>query len=389
MKIVINTTKSLLPRLLIITVFCLILIAVISYARGYRFNLKEGKLSSTGIISINSSPRAATIFINDELKGATDSNITLPYGAYKVKVKKEGYSDWGKDISLKGEIVMSLNALLFSKSPSLTPLTTVGITKASPVGNFDKILLVSHTEDIEKDGIYLFEPSTQPVTIFPPLKLILLQSLLPKEVDINSAEFEFDPSYQRAVVTFSYLEPEGVALDAEQTRSIAYLISIDQQNVELFDITASKDDILAAWEKEKNLELVKVLETLPDELQKVATESFYLVSLSPDEKKIMYVAKNDATVPLLIAPPLIGANQVKEERDIKTGNIYIYDKKEDKNFRVPLETPIQMPEQVVRTSQSTQEKISETPASPIESIVLHEPLLRLVRDRVLWYPTSD
>lgn len=392
MKIVINTTKHLLQRLIILTIFVFVLIAVIAYARGYRFNFREGTISSTGIISVNSTPRPAKVYINGVLHGATDTNVTLPYGQYSVEVTKEGYSSWKKDVLLKGELVMSLNALLFSRNPSLTPLTNLGISKAVSVGNTDKIILLSTTGDAEKDGVYLFEPSSQPLTIFPPHKLLLLESLLPIDIDMNTAEFEFDPNYRQAIVTFNYVVPTDTIEEKSDIPTISYLITLDNQNVELFDITNSKETILAKWQAEKNKELLKIIETLPKKLQKTATESFYIVSLSPDEKKVMYVAREDASVPLVLNPPLISANQTPEARNIKKGNLYIYDKKEDKNFHIPLSSKIELPKPSptvpvsVPTSQGISPSVSPTPTPPQ---ILNAALIHNIQQTVLWYPTSE
>lgn len=390
MKIVIDTTRNLFLRLFFFTLFVVILVGVIAYARGYRFNFREGTVSSTGILSVNSNPRPAKVYINGSLHGATDTNLTLPYGHYTVEIKKEGYSSWKKDVSLKGEIVMSLNALLFSKNPSLTPLTNIGISKAISVGNTDKIILLSTTGDSEKDGIYLFEPSSQPLTIFPPLRLLMLQSLLDPEIDMNTAEFEFDPNFRQAIVTFSYKIDESLVEDTE-VPTVSYLVTLEGQNVELFDITNSKETILARWNVEKNKELLKIIETLPKKLQKTATESFYIVSLAPDEKKVMYVAKQDASLPIVLDPPLIGANQTKESRDIQRGKLYIYDKKEDKNFHIPLSKEIQIP----TPTDTIPEPIPTTTIEPVQSPtptpsqILNEELVHSIQQTVLWYPTSD
>src|SRR3990167_5015659 len=138
MKIILNVTKSIVPRIILFGFFVLVLIAVIAYARGYRINFDEGTVTSTGILSVNSTPRPAKVYVNGELKGATDVNLTLPFGKYNVEVKKDGYTSWQKQVSLKGEILMSLDARLFSKNPSLTPLTNLGVMKAIPIGNTDK-----------------------------------------------------------------------------------------------------------------------------------------------------------------------------------------------------------------------------------------------------------
>lgn len=388
MKIVINATRNIALRLILFAVFCMVLISVIAYARGYRFNFNEGTITSTGIISVSSNPRPAKVYVNGTLNGATDTNLTLPYGKYTVEVKKEGYTDWKKSISLQGEIVMSLNALLFSNNPSLTPLTNIGISKAVAVGNSDKIILISDTGNLEKDGVYLFEPSGQPLTIFPPLKLLLLESLLPEILDISTATFHFDPNYRRAIVSFlPYTSEEETTLEEQPLQEMSYLIALDQQNIELFDITASKEDILAAWQIEKNREMVKIIETLHEDIQKVASESFYLVSMSPDEKKLMYVAKNDAVLPLVISPTLIGANQTPEERDLKRGTVYIYDKKEDKNFKVPLAVTI--PDTKLLTIPTSAAQVTPEPTLQPLPQLLHEDLLVELRSKILWYPSSD
>ncbi len=327
MKIIIDTTKNIIPRIIIGTIFILVLMGIIAYARGYRFNIDERTISSTGILSVTSDPKPASVFLDKELVGATDENLTLPYGQYTIEVRKEGYTSWRKNISLKGEIVMSLNAILFSKNPSLTPLTNLGVNVVLPIENTDKLVLVSQTGDAEKDGIYLFEPSNRPAVIFPPLKLLLTAALLPIDVDMVTATADFAPNHRQSILTFI----------REDETTISYLIALDQENTELVDVTSSRDNIVAAWQEEKETEIVKIIETLPPELEKIASDSFRIIALSPDEKKVMYIAQEDATLPLVIDPPLIGANQTPEERSVQAGTMYIYDKKEDKNFRLPID----------------------------------------------------
>src|SRR5205814_1166492 len=68
------------------------------------------------------------------------------------------------------------------------------------------------------------------------------------------------------------------------------------------------------------------------DLKTVIAQDFDALEWSPDQTKILYVASQSATLPIIIKPPLIGANQTKEEREIKKGVRYVYDIKEDKNF---------------------------------------------------------
>jgi hypothetical protein len=324
------------------------------------------------------------VYINDKLEGASDINVTLPYGTYKVEVKKDGYTDWYKEVSLKGEIVINLDAKLFSKNPSLTPLTTLGVIKAIPLGSTNKVILFTQTGDIEKDGLYMFQASQNPISIFPPLNPIMLKTTIPIEVDLAKATIDFSPNYKEAILTFPL----------EEEVEVSYLIDLGTENTTSFDVTTSKQNILAKWDEEKNKEVYKIIESLPKKMVPIATESFEVISLSPDEKRLMYLAKQDATLPQIINPPLIGANQTKEERSIKKGYLYIYDKKEDKNFRVPAELNIVIPESQA-LEETTAIEIQPTVTGATDSAVTKIPRVwnRTVVDQVMqqisWYPTSD
>lgn len=88
-------------KLMFFAIFITVLAIVIIYARGYRFDIEKKLLKSTGIISATSTPKAAKIYVNGELKGVTDTNLTLPPENYWVEIKKEGYTSWSKNINLK------------------------------------------------------------------------------------------------------------------------------------------------------------------------------------------------------------------------------------------------------------------------------------------------
>lgn len=75
------------------------------YARGLRFNWKTFKFSPTGILVIKSDPEAAQVFINAELKTATNATVSLAPGTYDVAVKKEGYLSWYKRLTIEKEVV--------------------------------------------------------------------------------------------------------------------------------------------------------------------------------------------------------------------------------------------------------------------------------------------
>lgn len=312
-------------RVAIALVFILIMLSVIAYARGYRFEFGQPQVvSSRGIIAISASPKASKVYIDGQLKGVTDLNLTLPPGKYTVEVKKDGYSSWKRQVTLKGELVLTLDVLLYPLNPSLTPLTSIGVMKAVPVDRTGKIVLFSQSGDQEKDGIYLFEQGG-PLSLLPPLKPIVLKKLLNAEVDFSYTDVVFSPDYKQAVFTFK-----------TKTGSIinSYLLSLDQENTQFFDVTNSKDVLLQAWNEEKAKNMVRLYEAFPKDLRNIATSSVQVVSFSPDETKILYQALKKTEFPQVIAPPLISTNQTPEDRNLTPSNLYVYDIKEDRNYLV-------------------------------------------------------
>ncbi len=87
-------------------------------------------------------------------------------------------------------------------------------------------------------------------------------------------------------------------------------------------------------EKEKDKNNLAILLTFPKEIAKIATDSFHIVAFSPDENKFLYWPEKPLTLPAIISPPMIAANQTEEQRALETNSLYVYDKKEDKNFKI-------------------------------------------------------
>ncbi len=315
---------KLIYRIVLIIFFLLVLSAIIAFARGYRFDVEKQNVTSNGILAIAAYPKAAKVYINGELKGVSDINLTLPNGTYNIEVKKDGYTSWQKSVSLKGELVLTLDVLLYPLNPSLSPLSNVGVTKAIALQQADKIILFSESDTGEKDGIYLFDLSKNPLSFFPPLKLIILKKVITDsvgEIDFKDVRVEVSPDNKEAIFTFQI---------GGKTQS--FLLSLENENTNVFDISSSNETLVEAWTSQRLQVTRKILEAYPKEIAKVATDSFDVVEFSPDETKVLYLAKKSLTLPQVVVPALIAVNQTPQERILNEGGLYVYDKKEDKNY---------------------------------------------------------
>lgn len=317
--------KGVTVKAVAVSIFMAVAISFILFARGYRLDLERKSVSSTGILAISSSPKTAQVFINGEFKGVTDVNLNMPPGKYTVEVKKEGYIPYTKTLTLRGELVEAIDPILFPINPSLSPVTNLGITKAVQVDASDKILVFSETGDTLRDGIYMFATSSRPLNFLPPLKSVLLKSSLPADVILSDSTIHFSNDYKEALIEFN----------STSGATYSYLINLDSENKELFDVGATnKDTLTKAWETETNERTLKILEAYPKEIRKIASDSFGMIKYSPDDTKILYRANRNVTLPLVINPPLIASNQTPETRDLQAGHMYVYDMREDKNYHI-------------------------------------------------------
>ncbi|MEK7504299.1 MAG: PEGA domain-containing protein, partial [Patescibacteria group bacterium] len=103
-------------------------IAVILFARGYRFSLKLQTLQATGLLSATSLPTGASVYVNGELKTATYTTLNLTPGVYQVKIKKDGFAPWEKTLKIEPEVVTRTGPLLFPTVPSMRSVTFSGAT---------------------------------------------------------------------------------------------------------------------------------------------------------------------------------------------------------------------------------------------------------------------
>ena len=291
---------------------------VFLFARGYRFSPGTRKLSANGILVAKSNPDGAQLFLNGELETATNATINLEPGDYDVEIKKEGYKTWVKRVVVEKEVVTELNANLFKSAPSLVPITFNSVETPTASSGFSKILFVvpATIENVAEDleGLWLLETLNLPIGF----------NQGPKRVtdgNLTGATFTFSPNerevlFQTAIGSFLV----DLATFTPQSKRV--------------NIVATQEELLAEWQEEESTKLIARLRKLPTELNDILMASGSKVFLSPDEEKVLYLAGTDGDLPDGLIPELPGSSTQKEERNIASQGIYVYDIKEDRNFKV-------------------------------------------------------
>jgi len=295
---------------------------VILYGRGYNFNFVDGKIGvfGTGLLAVTSQPDGAGIYIDDHLTSATNNTINLPPGEYNVKIAKSGYSTWNKKIKIEKEVVSNVYAFLIPTAPKLDNITEAGVENPVLDPTRTKIAYtVSSSDDPRKNGVYILDMGLRPI--------LTLQSSSSQIVgdtidDFSKASLSWSPDAKELVATIS----------AGPGATTYLLKTTFNENPQ--DITATLASVDSTWKEQKTNQDDSQLLGLKTSLQNLIKDHFTVLSWSEDETKILYTASDSATLPLIINPPLIGTNSTSEARNINKGAVYVYDIKEDKNFKI-------------------------------------------------------
>lgn len=115
---------------------------MVLYVRGITYDFATRSFVKTGLLAIRVTPANAQIFLDDELKRQNQGDVRflLPE-EYQVTIKKQGYSDWNKRLTInEGQVTWANPAFgsihLFFKNPSIQNLAQGVLDFYSQNGNF-------------------------------------------------------------------------------------------------------------------------------------------------------------------------------------------------------------------------------------------------------------
>lgn len=206
----------------------------IFWARGFKPDFRNGKIDRTGLIVATSIPTGAQVYLNDRLTSATDTNIAyLDPGSYKVKIQKDGYTTWEKQIDIKADLATEIKALLFPTAPQITPLTTTGA--AGPVLSPDSSKIVYGVSGA-RGGAYLLPMG---LGIFPFRQDARLLIKNTAGLDFSLAKFTWDPDSKQVIATF---------IDQNGQTTANLTLDSDKTDQTATDVSASLNSLISAWQ---------------------------------------------------------------------------------------------------------------------------------------------
>lgn len=312
-------TRVLISLLTIFVLFFFGGIAVF-YARGFRLQRTDDQqieISTRGLLSITTEPNAAEVYVDGELKTASNATISLEPGEYAVRVRKEGFLPWEKTIKIEKEVVTPVFVSLVSSAPSLSALTSQGAINPTLSNDGTKLAYGRSSEDkneADKNGIWVYELTSLPLGFNRQPRQIT-------DVDTRTSNWEWSFDGNSLLIntkTGSYL------IDANAFTEIRNARVLTPTQIE---------ELKSDWKNSKNIQTEAQLASIDENIKQTLIPSSANRTLSPDETKVLYDATKSATL-VSAQRQLPGSSTQPETRSIKTGYKYVYDIKEDRNFEV-------------------------------------------------------
>lgn len=256
--------------------FLLLVAATVAvvYARGFKPNFKTRSFDRTGIIVATSIPTGARIFLDGRLTSATNANINfLEPKSYKVRIEKDGYTAWEKDLDVTADLATEINVLLFPQAPEIKPLTTTGAQ--NPTLSPDSTKIVYGVSGV-RGGVYLISMDNSPFNFFQNTKLLAKNTAI---TDFSKSRFIWSPDAKQIIARFED-ENTPPSLGEAGAASANLLVDSDKSEQNPQDITGSLTATLANWQQQIEERSLTTKTLIPD-LVKQATATAQTASPTP------------------------------------------------------------------------------------------------------------
>jgi len=226
-------------------------------------------VTQTGMISAKSVPEGATVYLDGKLITATNNTLSgIEPGKRNLRIVKNGYVEWNKEIEVFPELVTDITAVLISQTPRIEPLTNTGSRYPVLSHTLEKIAFFS--KDPDSPGIWVINIKDSGLSLFR-----------------NSAK---NVLKDNNFLTFSDGEnllwsPDENQLLIEIKGNKFYLLDINTNNV---TPVSKPNDLKDTWKNKlnkKRLDFVAEL-NLPNEIIQTASSEETL--WSPDNKKFLF-----------------------------------------------------------------------------------------------------
>ncbi len=160
----------------VLIAIALLLLTIILLFVSYGFGLQNGKVIQSGLLFLSSNPNPAQIYMNGaRYSSDTNSKLVLPEGTYNFDLKRAGYRDWQRPITVNGGAVESyVYPFLFPVNLTANTTRTYSATPALTTESADRHWLLVERPDVfgSFDLFDLTNPKQAPTVVTIPSSVI-------------------------------------------------------------------------------------------------------------------------------------------------------------------------------------------------------------------------
>lgn len=263
--------------------------------QGNTVDIKSKKVVQTGVLVVNSVPNGAAIYIDEHFTNTTNTSISfLPSKKYKVRLTKEGYIPWEKEINVNNQIIAEVEAILWPATPAPNPITNTGAVNVHVSPDGQKIAYAIRYSEKDKAGLWVMDMAKRTVFSGPSTDFTQITKNT-SQTDYSNAKITWSPDSKQILATLQ----ESSNQETRFTRN--YLLDITKMNDNPIDETLTKENLLSEWHveyvKKQNIRASK-LNGDPDGI-KIASDSAMPLKWSYDETMFMYATSNIQTTPMV------------------------------------------------------------------------------------------
>ena len=290
------------------------------WAQGYKFNWHNKSWQKTGVLFLEVKPEKASIYINNksyaEKTSARIKNL-LP-GKYNVKVEKEGYITWDKDLTIYPNTTTFAQYIrLFKNDPPTIKLTEQKIVLFSENENNtialvteDNFIYIFNIEKQSFDKISFIDFKPKKIFLSQNTNKILLQTdndwqlvdIITKKITsikLNISQPVFDNNNTNILYVLSDRGIEKINLATLETTTIleADIINFYIKNNDLYYLNKKENNIELILTNLNSLQLKETVGQLP-----ISQDyTFYpapdnLLNLTDNKNNILYIFDPDTKI---------------------------------------------------------------------------------------------
>lgn len=207
------------------------------FSKGYRINISDREIRKTGVLTVQSEPSAAQLYINGDSIGRTPRSRTLDVGTHNIVVSKSGYRDWRKNIEIIEEKSTPLFPFLLLEEPILSNIWQSEGTVEKYWINDHKDYFIFLQQNLEGQySLWIYRINTPLWNLNPnPIQILTLET--------NAVELEISDDGQLAIARITEAqEQKSYIIELNKPISLDNLDPIEVLDASTYEITWSRDN---------------------------------------------------------------------------------------------------------------------------------------------------